>query len=221
VRETCNEPVRFKFRGAYKTHCAKPRPSTLLGRCGDILIRQSRPGDRPVRAVTFGIPAVIVMPQDAPGRQGVRQTQGYGAEIVRYDRYREDPRANWPGLLASKRGFVLIPPYDHPRVSLQGQGTVAMEMLEEMNDLGPAGRAPRRRWPAWPAVRLLRRAANPDCRLVGVEPESGNDGQQSLRAGRHRSHRDPPGTIADGAPDTAPGASTPSRFLQATGQRQS
>jgi len=72
------------------------------------------------------------MPQDAPASK-VSATQGYGAEIVRYDRYREN-REQLARTLASKRGFVLIPPYDHPGV-IAGQGTVAMEMLEEMSDL--------------------------------------------------------------------------------------
>jgi threonine dehydratase len=182
----------FKFRGAYNA-LRKAQASTSLA--GVVTFSSGNHAQAiALSAQLLGIPAVIVMPQDAPAGK-VSATQGYGAEIVRYDRYRED-REQLARTLASKRGFVLIPPYDHPGV-IAGQGTVAMEMLEEMNDLDllvvPLGGGG-----LLAGCAIAAKAANPDCRLVGVEPESGNDGQQSLRAGSIV-HIETPRTIADGA----------------------
>jgi threonine dehydratase len=134
------------------------------------------------------------MPTDAPANK-VAATRGYGAHIVLYDRYREN-REQLARAQASERGFVLIPPYDHPDV-IAGQGTVGMEILDEVKKLDllvvPLGGGG-----LLAGCAIAAKAANPDCRLVGVEPESGNDGQQSLRANRIV-RIDTPRTIADGA----------------------
>lgn len=145
-------------------------------------------------AQLLGIPAVIVMPQDAPAAK-VAATRGYGAEVVTYDRYTEDREAIG-ARLAAERQMTLIPPYDHPHV-IAGQGTATLELLQETGPLdalfvcvGGGG--------LLSGAALAARALAPDCKVYGVEPEAGNDGQQSLRSGSIV-HIDTPKTIADGA----------------------
>lgn len=145
-------------------------------------------------AQLLGIPAVIVMPQDAPAAK-VAATRGYGAEVVTYDRYTEDREAIG-ARLAAERQMTLIPPYDHPHV-MAGQGTATLELLQETGPLdtlfvclGGGG--------LLSGAALAARALSPACKIYGVEPEAGNDGQQSLRAGQVV-HIDTPKTIADGA----------------------
>ncbi|GJD48177.1 L-threo-3-hydroxyaspartate ammonia-lyase [Methylobacterium crusticola] len=150
-----------------------------------------------------GVPTVIVMPHDAPAMK-VAATRGYGAEIVPYDRYREDREA-LTRQLAQERGLTLIPPYDHPDV-IAGQGTAVMELLEETGALdmvlvclGGGG--------LLAGSALAARALAPDCEIWGVEPEAGNDGQQSLAKGEIV--RIPvPVSIADGALTTHLGQHT-------------
>lgn len=141
-----------------------------------------------------GVTATIVMPADAPAMK-MRATKGYGGEIVLYDRYTEDREAIG-ARLAAERGLSLIPPYDHDDV-IAGQGTAAMELIEEVGPLDAlfvclggggllAGSA------------LAAEALSPGCRVVGVEPEAGDDGRQSFRAGRIVTIAVPQ-SIADGA----------------------
>ena len=119
------------------------------------------------------------MPQDAPAVK-VAATRGYGGDVVVYDRYTEDREAIGRGL-AHEHGLTLIPPYDHADV-IAGQGTAAKELLEEVGPLdalfvrlGGGG--------LLSGSALATGALAEDCKLFGVEPEAGNDGQQSLRAG--------------------------------------
>ncbi|MFL9935504.1 threo-3-hydroxy-L-aspartate ammonia-lyase [Paraburkholderia sp. RL18-103-BIB-C] len=145
-------------------------------------------------ARSLGIPATIVMPLDAPAAK-VAATKGYGGNVVTYDRYTED-REQIGRDLAVRHGLTLIPPYDHPHV-IAGQGTAAKELIEEVGELDAlfvclggggllAGSA------------LAARELSPHCKIYGVEPEAGNDGQQSFRSGTIV-HIDTPKTIADGA----------------------
>ena len=145
-------------------------------------------------AQILGIPATILMPTDAPAMK-VAATRGYGGEVVLYDRYKED-REVLARRLAEERGMTLIPPYDHPHV-IAGQGTAALELLE---DTGPLDAlfVPLGGGGLLSGCALSARALAPQCKVYGVEPEAGNDGQQSLRAGRIV-HIDTPRTIADGA----------------------
>jgi len=182
----------FKFRGAYNALSKALAGSSPRG------VATFSSGNHAqaiaLSAQLLGIPAVVVMPKDAPANK-VSATQGYGAEIVLYDRYREN-REQLAAALASERSFVLIPPYDHPDV-IAGQGTVGMEMLEQIDGLDllvvPLGGGG-----LLAGCAIAAKAANPACRVVGVEPEAGNDGQLSLRANRIV-RIDTPRTIADGA----------------------
>jgi threonine dehydratase len=140
------------------------------------------------------IPATIVMPHDAPASK-VAATKSYGGQVVTYDRYTED-REEIGRALAAEHGFTLIPPYDHPHV-IAGQGTAAKELFDEVGDLD-ALFVPLGGGGLLSGTALSARALSPDCRLYGVEPEAGNDGQQSLRQGAIV-HIDTPKTIADGA----------------------
>jgi threonine dehydratase len=145
-------------------------------------------------AKLLGIPATIVMPQDAPASK-VAATRGYGGQVVLYDRYRED-REQICRDLAEQRGMTLIPPYDHADV-LAGQGTAAKELFEEVGALD-AFFVPLGGGGLLSGCALATRALSPACKLYGVEPEAGNDGQQSFRSGAIV-HIATPRTIADGA----------------------
>ncbi|SEP18744.1 threonine dehydratase [Methylobacterium sp. ap11] len=150
-----------------------------------------------------GVPTVIVMPHDAPAIK-VAATRGYGAEIVVYDRYKEDREAV-SRRLAEARGLSVIPPYDHPDV-IAGQGTAVKELIEEVGPLdvllvclGGGG--------LLAGSSLAARALSPEVEIWGVEPEAGNDGQQSLAKGEVV--RIPvPVSIADGALTTHLGQHT-------------
>ncbi len=140
------------------------------------------------------MPATIVMPHDAPAMK-VAATRDYGGKVVLYDRYTDDREAIGRRL-AEEQGLTLIPPYDHPHV-IAGQGTAAMELFDEVGPLdalfvclGGGG--------LLSGCALATRELSPKAKLYGVEPEAGNDGQQSFRAGAIV-HIDTPVTIADGA----------------------
>jgi threonine dehydratase len=150
-----------------------------------------------------GAAATIVMPDDAP-RSKVEATRAYGAQIVSYDRLREDREAIGRRL-AEETGAVLAPPFDHPKI-IAGQGTVALELLEECPDLdalvvcvGGGG--------LLSGCATAAKALNPEIRVFGVEPERANDTWQSFRVGRIV-QIPPPDTIADGLRPTAPGKLT-------------
>lgn len=148
-----------------------------------------------------GIPATVVMPTDAPASK-VAATRGYGADVIFYDRYTEDREAIGRRI-AAERGAALIPPYDHPEV-IAGQGTATLELIEEAGPLdalyvclGGGG--------LLAGAALAAAALLPGCRVVGVEPEAGNDGQQSLARGEIVTIP-APRSIADGAVVTHLGA---------------
>ena len=182
----------FKFRGAYN---ALMKFTPEQRRAGVVAFSSGNHAQAiALSAKLLGIPATIVMPQDAPAAK-VAATRGYGGNVVLYDRYTQD-REQIGRDLAGKHGLTLIPPYDHPDV-IAGQGTAAKELFEETGPLdaffvclGGGG--------LLSGSALATRALSPDCRLYGVEPEAGNDGQQSFRKGEIV-HIATPQTIADGA----------------------
>jgi threonine dehydratase len=182
----------FKFRGAYN---ALSRFDAAQRKAGVVAFSSGNHAQAiALAARLIGMPATIVMPHDAPAAK-VAATRGYGGEIVVYDRYSEDREAIGRRL-AEERGLTLIPPFDHADV-IAGQGTAAKELIEESGPLDAlfvclggggllAGSA------------LAARALAPACKVYGVEPEAGDDGQQAFRAG-HIVRIETPKTIADGA----------------------
>ncbi|TCM49039.1 threo-3-hydroxy-L-aspartate ammonia-lyase [Kribbella sp. VKM Ac-2568] len=150
-----------------------------------------------------GTSAVILMPTDAPPTK-MAATRGYGAEVVTYDRYAQD-RAALAQQLAVERGLTLIPPYDHYDV-MAGQGTVALELIEEVGPLGallvPIGGGGLIAGCATAATAL-----SPGIRVIGVEPAAGDDTARSLAAGK-RIEIAVPRTIADGQAIATPGELT-------------
>jgi threonine dehydratase len=191
----------FKFRGGFNAlSCFTPEQ-----RKKGVLAFSSGNHAQAVAlsAQILGIPAAILMPQDAPALK-VAATRGYGAEVILYDRYQEDREA-LGRRLAQERGMTLVPPYDHPHV-IAGQGTSAKELFEEVGALdhlfvcvGGGGLIS--------GCALAARALSPTCKVWGVEPEAGNDVQQSFAQGR-RVKIDVPRTLADGAQTQSPGEIT-------------
>ncbi len=182
----------FKFRGAYNALAQFTPAQKSRG----VLAFSSGNHAQAVAlsARLLGMPAVIVMPKDAPPLK-IAATKGYGAEVVLYDRYTEDREA-LSARIARERGMTLIPPYDHAHV-MAGQGTAAKELFEEVGALdlllvcvGGGGLIS--------GCAVAARELAPQCAVIGVEPEAGNDVQQSLRKGEIV-HIDVPRTIADGA----------------------
>jgi threonine dehydratase len=182
----------FKFRGAFN---ALSKFDADQRKAGVVAFSSGNHAQAiALSARLLGMPAAIVMPHDAPASK-VAATRGYGGEIVVYDRYREDREAIGRRL-AGDRGMTLIPPYDHADV-IAGQGTAAKELFDEVGPLdalfvclGGGG--------LLSGSALSTRALSPRCKLYGVEPEAGNDAQQSLRRGTIV-RIETPKTIADGA----------------------
>ena len=187
----------FKFRGAYN---ALSQFSEAQRRAGAVAFSSGNHAQAvALSARLLGMPATIVMPKDAPAIK-IEATRGYGAEVVLYDRRHEDREAIG-ARLARDRGMTLIPPYDHAHV-MAGQGTAALELIEDVAAMGEG-----------PLDALLvcvgggglisgcavaARHLAPACKVIGVEPQAGNDVQQSLALGRIV-HIALPETIADGA----------------------
>ncbi|OCA55020.1 threo-3-hydroxy-L-aspartate ammonia-lyase [Photorhabdus namnaonensis] len=182
----------FKFRGAFN---ALSQFSGEQRRNGVVTYSSGNHAQAiSLAARILNIPATIIMPFDAPAVK-VAATEGYGGKIVFYDRYTGD-REQISRELSEKQGLTLIPPYDHPHV-IAGQGTAAKELFEEVGELdalfvclGGGG--------LLSGSALVARHFSPECEIYGVEPEAGNDAQQSFRQGKIV-HIDTPKTIADGA----------------------
>jgi threo-3-hydroxy-L-aspartate ammonia-lyase len=182
----------FKFRGAFN---ALSRFDAEQRRAGVVAFSSGNHAQAvALSARILDIPATILMPSDAPPSK-LAATRGYGAEVVEYDRYRED-REEIGRRLAAERGVTLVPPYDHPDV-IAGQGTATRELFEEVGDLD-ALFVPLGGGGLLSGATLAARALSPDCRIYGVEPEAGDDVRQSLATGAIV-HIAAPRTIADGA----------------------
>jgi threonine dehydratase len=182
----------FKFRGAFNAIAR----FTDAQRAAGVLTFSSGNHAQAIAlsARLAGIRATIIMPQDAPALK-VQATKEYGGEVLFYDRYTEN-REEIASRLANERGMTLIPPYDHPDV-ICGQGTAAKELFEDVGPLDvllvPLGGGG-----LLAGCALAASGLSPECKVIGVEPEAGNDGQQSLERGEIV-HIGVPKTIADGA----------------------
>ena len=191
----------FKFRGAFN---ALSRFDAAQREAGAIAFSSGNHAQAiALSARLLGIPAVILMPADAPQAK-IDATRGYGGEVILFDRFKQD-RELLTREVAAQRGMTLIPPFDHADV-IAGQGTAAKELFDEVGALdylfvcmGGGGLVS--------GSALSARALSPDCKVLGVEPEAGNDGQQSFRSGAIVRIATPQ-TIADGAQTQAVGEIT-------------
>ena len=188
----------FKFRGAWNAVSAlAPERGVATASSGNHAQAVA------LAAALAGTSAVILMPRDAPASKRAA-TEGYGAQVLEFDRYRDD-RDALARALADERGLTLVHPYDEPLV-MAGQGTAALELLEDVADLDlvlvPVGGGG-----LISGVATAVKALRPRARVVGVEPEASDDTQRSLRAGR-RERVTVGRTIADGQQLPEPGEQT-------------
>ena len=191
----------FKFRGAYNAlHHLSPEQK------GKGVVAYSSGNHAQALGLAgrlLGVPSVIVMPADAP-QVKIEATRGYGAEVVSYDRARDD-RDAIAARLAQQRGLTLIPPFDHPHI-VAGQGTAAKELIEETGALDvllvPCGGGG-----LLSGCAIAAKALAPHVAVIGVEPSLGDDVLRSFRSGVIQSVHNP-ATIADGARTSAPGQIT-------------
>lgn len=150
-----------------------------------------------------GTRAVIAMPDDAP-KAKVAATRGYGAEIIFYDRLKQD-REQVAIEIAERDRRVMVPPYDDYLI-LAGQGTCGLEFLEEVPDLDCL-LAPCSGGGLFAGVSTAAKAINPGIRCFPVEPDTADDTRQSFLKGERVSIPPPP-TIADGLRVQSPGTLT-------------
>lgn len=191
----------FKFRGAYN----RLAQLTATERTSGVVAYSSGNHAQGVAlaAQLLGVPAVIVMPSDAPASK-LAATRGYGAETVLYDRFTEN-RLEIARALVAERGAVLVPPFDDPAI-IAGAGTAALELIQDAGALdvlvvctGGGG--------FLSGSALAATTLSPGIAVYGVEPEAGDDWVQSLARGE-RVTIPVPETIADGMQTTAPGELT-------------
>jgi threonine dehydratase len=204
--ETLQRVGAFKFRGAYNR------------------LVQLSPAERERGVVAFssgnhaqgvalaarllGMPALIVMPSDAP-RVKVEATRGYGAEIRLYDRLTED-RVAIAADIAAKRGMVVVPAFDDPHI-IAGQGTVGLELFHQAQNLGarldclvaPVGGGG-----LMAGTSLAIKTLSPDTAVVGVEPAGFDDTLKSLRAGSRQVFHPTTRSLCDALESPAPGELT-------------
>jgi len=182
----------FKFRGAYN---AIAQLDGTQRKAGVVTYSSGNHGQAIARAASaLGVTATIIMPHDAPKAKR-NAAASYGARIITYDRLKEQRELvaqEW----VEKENLTLIPPFDHPDV-IAGQGTAAMELFEDVGGLD-ALFVPLGGGGLLAGSLLSAHALSPECLVYGVEPEAGNDGQQSFRKGEIV-RIDPPKSIADGA----------------------
>ena len=197
----------FKFRGAYN---ALSRFDADQRRRGVVTFSSGNHAQAIALAgQVLDIPRVIVMPSDAPPVKRIA-TEGYGGEVILYDRDREDREAIGRRL-ASERGLTLIPPYDHPHI-IAGQGTAARELIDEVGPLDllfvPCGGGGLLSGSA-----ITARAMEANCKVIGVEPAAGDDATRSFRT-KQLETVDNPKTVADGARTPSLGSLTFPLVLQ-------
>ena len=181
----------FKFRGAFNSIFKLTEAEKKRG----VITYSSGNHAQAVALVgrMLNIETIIVMPNNAPETKRAA-TKDYGAEIVEYDP-EDTTREAVAESLQTTNGFTMIPPYDHLDV-IAGQGTAALEMFEEIGQLDtllvPCGGGGLLSGSAISAKNM-----NPNCRVIGVEPELADDATKSFYTKRLHRVKNPP-TIADG-----------------------
>jgi threo-3-hydroxy-L-aspartate ammonia-lyase len=191
----------FKFRGAYNKVSSLDEDALRRG-----VIAYSSGNHAQAVAIAAGLlgtSATIVMPRDAPTAK-LEATRGYGAEVVPYDRWTES-REEIGARLAAECGLELVRPYDDPLV-MAGQGTAALELLVDAPELDLL-LVPVSGGGLIAGCATAAKARRPQIRMVGVEPQAGDDTRRSLEAGE-RIRIDVPRTIADGLQAPEPGELT-------------
>lgn len=198
----------FKFRGAYNALSALPESARPRG-----VVAYSSGNHAQAVALSarlLGMPATIVMPSNAP-KAKLDATEGYGAHVVRYDPG-EDKREIVAQQIVADTGATLIPPFDHADV-IAGQGTATAELIEETGPLdallvccGGGG--------LLTGSAMAAHAMSPGCRVIGVEPELGDDMTRSFLTRTPQRLSAVPATIADGARTMGPGTLTFPLLLQ-------
>jgi threo-3-hydroxy-L-aspartate ammonia-lyase len=189
----------FKFRGAYNAVTAlAPERGVATASSGNHAQAMA------LAAALHGLQAVILMPQDAPPSKRAA-TEGYGAQVLEFDRYRDD-RDAMAREVAAERGLTLVHPYDEPLV-MAGQGTAGLELVEDVDESLDLVVVPVGGGGLISGVATAVKALSPHARVVGVEPEASDDTRRSLRAGR-RERVTVGRTIADGQQLPEPGEHT-------------
>lgn len=191
----------FKIRGATNFALSVPQEDRVRG---FVAFSSGNHGQAvAIAAQRLGVPATIIMPEDAP-QSKLRATRDRGATLITYDRFRED-REVIGRRVSDESGATLVPPFDHPW-TMAGQGTLALELLEQVPDLdtllvcvGGGGMVS--------GCSIIAKAIRPAIEVYGVEPELANDTWLSLKAGE-RVKVDASGTIADGLRSPMPGKLT-------------
>ena len=196
----------FKFRGAFNKMAAIPEAA----RAGGVVAFSSGNHAQGVAAAAqlLGMRATIVMPADAPLAKRER-TKAYGAEVVLYDRLREDREAIARGL-AAERGATLVPPYDDPQI-IAGQGTVGHEIAEDLHALGMTPDivvAPASGGGLVAGIAVAVKARYPQAAVMTAEPVGFDDHAKSLRAGQREAHDGKSHTICDALMAAIPGEIT-------------
>ena len=191
----------FKIRGASNLILSLPAEELKRG-----VVAYSSGNHAQATAIAarhVGVPATIVMPEDAP-RSKMEATRSHGARIVTYNRFKDD-REQMAQKVLAETGGALVPPFDHPMI-MAGQGTSALELLEETGSLDalitPIGGGG-----LLSGCATIARDMHPAIRVFGAEPEGGRDTYLSLEAGKRIEFPDV-NTIADGLRATRPGALT-------------
>ncbi|MGE0037841.1 MAG: threonine/serine dehydratase [Xanthobacteraceae bacterium] len=204
--ETLQRTGSFKFRGAYNKLSSIPQSE----RGGGVVAFSSGNHAQGVAAAAriLGMPAVIVMPSDAP-RPKRERTAALGAEVVLYDREREDRQAIARDI-AERRNASLVPPYDDPLV-IAGQGTVGREIMDDLAALGlvPDVVAVTASGGGLTAgIALAVKARAPQASVYTAEPEGFDDHARSFRSGRRERNKALTGTICDALMAQTPGVLT-------------
>jgi threonine dehydratase len=191
----------FKFRGAYNAISRLSEEQLKRG------VTAWSSGNHAqavsLAAALLGSSATIIMPSDAPESK-IAATRGYGATVEFYDRFTGDREALGQDI-AEKHGLTTIPPYEHYDV-MAGQGTAALELLEEVGELDEL-RVPIGGGGLMAGSATVAKGLYPGIRMIGVEPEAGDDTKRSLDAGE-RVQIEVPKTIADGQGAEIPGELT-------------